>query len=180
MNARVTFDAQADLSTADRAVNRALAALVYPPADVAVWPGRHLEWADSTWCARVFDADGSLVSYAGVLVRDARAGDRAVRIGGIAGVKTHPEFRRRGLAALAMGRAVEFFRECGDVDFALLVCEPRLLATYGRMGWREFAGELRTVQHGASEPFTFNRAMTHDVLGPAPAGGVIDLCGPPW
>ncbi len=128
----------------------------------------------------MFDDAGALVSYAGVLVRDARSDGRAVRIGGIGGVRTHPEFRRRGLAALAMGRAVEFFRACGDVDFALIVCEPRLLRTYGRMGWREFTGELWTLQHGAGERFTFNRVMTHDVRGPAPVDGVIDLCGPPW
>ena len=179
MIVKVTLDAQADLGDADRAVNRALAAAVYPPEEIAKWAGGHLEWADSQWCARVFDEAGALVSYAGILVRDGLAGGEPVKIGGIGGVKTHPGHRRRGFAALAMARAVEWFRE-RDVDFGLIVCEPRLLGTYGRMGWREFPGELRVLQHGVPETFTFNRVMTHHVRIAAPARGVIDLCGPPW
>jgi GNAT superfamily N-acetyltransferase len=179
MTATVTLDRKADLDPAARAQTRALAAVVYPPETVASWPGHHLEWSDVTHCARVFDDAGALVSYAGVLVREGGLDGRPARIGGIGGVRTHPDHRRRGLAALAMGRAVAWFRERGDVDFGLIVCEPRLLGTYGRMGWREFPGELRVRQRGATEPFTFNRVMTHDVRGSAP-DDVIDLCGPPW
>ena len=179
MTATVTLDRKADLDAAARAQSVALAAAVYPPETVAHWPGSHLEWSDVTHCARVFEG-GSLVSYAGVLVRDGRHDGRPVRIGGIGGVKTHPDHRRRGLAALAMGRAVEWFRACGDVDFALLVCEQRLLGTYGRMGWREFTGTLQVLQRGAPAIFTFNRVMTHPVRTDGPAAGVIDLAGPPW
>jgi len=179
MAARVRLDALSDLSAAERAVNLALRDAVYSPEEIAEWPGRHLEWSNVDWCVRVFDEAGALVSYAGVLVRDAEAAGRPVRVGGIGGVRTHPGQRRRGYAGLAMGRAVEWFGERGDVDFALLVCEPRLLGTYGRMGWREFPGELRVRNRGATEVFTFNRVMTHDVRGSAP-DGVLDLCGPPW
>ena len=180
MTATVTLDRKSDLDAAARAQSLALAAAVYPPETVASWPGNHLEWSDVTHCARVFDDAGALVSYAGVLVREGTRDGRPARIGGIGGVKTHPDHRRRGLAALAMGRAVEWFHERGDVDFGLLVCEPRLLGTYGRMGWREFTGTLRVLQRGTSETFTFNRVMTHTVREDAPAAGMIDLAGPPW
>ena len=180
MAATVTLDRKADLDAAARALSAALAAAVYPPETLADWPGHHIEWSDVTHCARVFDDAGALVSYAGVLVREGSLDGRPARIGGIGGVKTHPDHRRRGHAALAMGRAVEWFRERGDVDFALLVCEPRLLGTYGRMGWREFTGTLTVLQRGVPEPFTFNRVMTHSVRTEAPAAGVIDLAGPPW
>jgi aminoglycoside 2'-N-acetyltransferase I len=180
MTATVTLDLKADLDPAARAQNVALAAAVYPPETVADWPGHHLEWSDVTHCARVFDETGLLVSYAGVLVHDGALDGRPVRIGGIGGVKTHPDHRRRGLAALAMGRAVAWFRERGDVDFALLVCESRLLGTYGRLGWSEFGGTLRTLQRGVPEVFTFNRVMTHSVRSEAPDAGLVDLAGPPW
>ncbi len=180
MTATVTLDRKADLDAAARAQSVALAAAVYPPESVASWPGNHLEWSDVTHCARVFDDAGVLVSYAGVLVRDGSLDGRPARIGGIGGVKTHPGHRRRGHAALAMGRAIGWFRERGDVEFALLVCEPRLLGTYARLGWREFAGTLTVRQRGARAAFTFNRVMTHSVRTEAPAAGVIDLAGPPW
>lgn len=180
MTTTVTLDLKSDLDSAARAQNVALAAVVYPPEAVASWPGNHLEWSDVTHCARVFGDTGALVSYAGVLVRRGSLDGRPANIGGIGGVKTHPDHRRRGLAALAMGRAVTWFRERGDVDFALLVCEPRLLGTYGRMGWREFGGTLRVTNHGLPDTFTFNRVMTHSVRTEAPAAGVIDLAGPPW
>ena len=180
MTATVTLDLKSDLDAAALAQTKALAAAVYPPEVLAGWTGHHIEWSDVTHCVRVSDDAGALVSYAGVLVRDGQLDGRPVRIGGIGGVTTHPAHRRRGLAALALGRAAEWFRERGDVDFGLLVCEPRLLATYGRMGWREFTGTLRVLQRGAPDTFTFNRVMTHSVRTEAPAAGVIDLAGPPW
>ena len=57
-----------------------------------------------------------------------------MRIGGIGGVKTDPSMRRRGLAARGMQRAHEFFREQAGLDFALLVCQPRLLDYHNGLG----------------------------------------------
>src|SRR5215207_10039159 len=113
MSAAVHFGTLAALTDAERAVSRALAAAVYPPEAVANWSGNHLDWSNVEWCVRVFDEAGAQVSYAGVLVRDATLDGGPVRVGGIGGVRTHPDARRRGYAALAMRRAVEFFGERG-------------------------------------------------------------------
>jgi GNAT superfamily N-acetyltransferase len=93
---------------------------------------------------------------------------------------THPAARGRGYAAQGIRRAVEFFREQGDVAIAILVCEPGLLEYYGRLGWRAFDGRLLVRQHGESANFTFNRVMVHDVDAASPTSGTIDLMGPPW
>lgn len=169
----------ADLSAADRAAVAELSRAVYPPAEAAAWPGRSIEWAAPEWCALVRGPDGAILSHAGAIVRDATHDGRPIRAGGVGGVKTHPAARGRGLAAAAVARAVAFFRGAG-ADFALLVCETDLVPYYRRLGWAEFDGTPLVAQRGETVPFTFNRAMTFGIDKPAPAGGSLDLRGPPW
>jgi GNAT superfamily N-acetyltransferase len=174
------LDRVIDLSEADREALRALSEAVYPPGQSTSWPGRQIEWSAAEWCVRVHDDAGRLVSYVGVVLRDALLDGRPVRVGGIGGVKTHPAARRRGLAGIGMRRAIELFHGEPGVDFALLVCGPHLLDYYGRLGWRVFDGRLLVRQRGATAEFTFNRVMTYGVRSAAPVGGTVDLLGPPW
>lgn len=172
---------RADLTPAERDGLRALSAAVYPPEAIAAWPGRALTWAQPEWAVLLKDADGQLLSHAGALLRAGSLDGAPVTIGGIGGVLTHPDARRRGLAARAMGRALDHFREAG-ADFALLVCEPRLIPTYERLGWSRHAGDVysRQGQTDTALPFTFNLVMTC-ALGLSPPGeAAIDLQGPPW
>jgi GNAT superfamily N-acetyltransferase len=170
----------ADLSPSEQAAVRALALAVYPPEVTAAWPGRAIEWALHQWAVIGWDAEGAALCYVGVVLREARWNDRGVKVGGIGGVKAHPASRGRGLATTATQGALEFFREQGDVDFGLLVCEPGLVPFYERLGWRRFPGDLFVVQHQASVPFTFNLPMTIPVRLQEPLTGAIDLLGPPW
>jgi GNAT superfamily N-acetyltransferase len=170
----------ADLTEREQTALRTLALAVYPPEVSAAWPGRAIEWAAHLWAVVGWDAEGAALSYVGVILRDARWGDRPVRVGGIGGVKTHPASRGRGLATTAIRRALDFFHERGDVDFGLLVCEPGLVPFYERLGWRRFPGELLVAQRRATVPFTFNLTMTTPVRLEEPLAGTIDLLGPPW
>ena len=106
-----------------------------------------------------------LVSYVGAIERDCLHDSKQVRIGGIGGVMTHPDARRKGMAALGIARAIDFFS---------------LLGYYTRLGWREFGGTLLTKQHDKTVEFTFNRVMVVDIAEQAPPYGVIDLLGRPW
>jgi hypothetical protein len=175
-----SLDRVADLTDGERAALQALSREVYPPGEWADWQGRHLEWAAAEWCVRVWSDDGELASYVGVVLRRGTHDGQSVLIGGVGGVKTHPVARRRGYAALGMRRAVEFFHQPLAVDFALLVCEPQLLAYYSRLGWHEFNGRLVVKQHGAVSEFTFNRVMVCGAQSVGPTDGTIDLLGPPW
>ena len=170
----------ADLSVDEQAALRTLSLAVYPPEVSATWPGRAIEWAAPQWGIIGWDAEDAALCYVGVVLRDARWNDRAVRVGGIGGVKTHPASRGRGFATTAIQRALDFFREQGDVDFGLLVCEPDLVQFYDRLGWRRFPGDLFVIQRQATVPFTFNLAMTTPVRLQAPLTGTIDLMGAPW
>jgi aminoglycoside 2'-N-acetyltransferase I len=169
-----------DLNEDDRAGVHALSLAVYPPEEWADWPGRTVEWTDPDWCILVREDDAAVVSYTGVVLRDAILDGRSVRVGGVGGIKTHPAARGRGYARVSISAALDFFRTQGDVGFALLVCEPHLLAYYSALGWREFRGRLLVLQHGETREFTFNRVMTHDVGSAGPVAGTIDLHGPPW
>jgi hypothetical protein len=177
--ASLSFDRVADLSEDDRLAVRELSLAVYPPEQFADWPGRDVEWATPEWCVRVRAADGSLLSYVGVYLRDATHDGRAVRLGGVGNVKTHPSARGQGLAGRGVRRAVEFFGE-QDVDFGLLVCNPNLVGYYEGLGWRLFIARLDVRQRGVAVEFTLCRAMTLAVRSDGPTVGTIDLCGPPW
>lgn len=167
------------LTEADRAAMQELSLAVYPPDVAANWPGRHLEWSPPESWVRVW-ADDQLASCTGVLLRDATQDGQPVLIGGIGGVKTHPDYRRRGFAELAIGHALKFFQSQPSVAFGLLVCKPELIPYYSRLGWQEFDGTLVVRQHGTPAEFTYNRVMVCEIQTPAPAGGAIDLQGPPW
>ncbi len=169
----------ADLTAGEQSALRALSAAVYPPEVAAVWPGRTIEWERHSQCVIGWDGD-AVLCYVGLILRNAKWNDRAVKVGGIGGVKTHPAARGRGLASAAIRLALDFFHDQGNVDFVLLVCEPHLVPFYERFGWRTFPGELLVTQRGATGPFTLNLCMTAPVRLAEPLDGTIDLLGPPW
>jgi GNAT superfamily N-acetyltransferase len=179
MEMNVTFDLLTNLSDDERAKIRSLSQVVYPPNETAEWPGRHIEWSIPECCVRIM-TDDELISYTGIVLRQALHNDRSIRIGGVGGVMTHPEYRRQGIAQLGLRRSIKFFHEELNIEFALLVCKPDLIAYYSKLGWHEFNGQLIVKQYGNETEFTFNRVMTYDIQSSGPITGIIDLCGPPW
>jgi aminoglycoside 2'-N-acetyltransferase I len=170
----------ADLTGDEQLALRTLSLAVYPPEISAAWPGRAIEWASAQWSVIGWETGGEALCHVGVILREARWNERAVKVGGIGGVKTHPASRGRGFATTAIQRALDFFHEQKDVDFGLLVCEPALMPFYERLGWRMFPGDLLVKQKQSTVPFTFNLPMTIPIRLQEPLDGKIDLLGPPW
>lgn len=168
-----------NLTAQEREALRTLSLAVDPPEDSAIWPGRSIEWTAHQWSV-IGWLEGAALCYVGIILREARWNDRAVRVGGIGGVKTHPSSRGRGFATTAIQQALDFFREKGDVDFGLLVCEPDLVPFYERLGWCKFPGKLFVIQRQMTVSFTFNLPMTIPLRLQETLGGKIDLMGPPW
>ncbi len=168
------------LATADREALRALTVAVYTPSVLASLPATRVTWAQAQWSIRVWDDAERLVSHVGVLTRTVRVGDAHVRIGGIGGVKTHPDARGQGYASHGIREAVRFFSDELRVAFALLVCLPPTVPFYERQGWRRFDGTLLVQQPEGIISFTANLPMVLPILSPAPVDGTIDLCGEPW
>lgn len=170
----------ADLLPADRDALRALTLAVYSPDVLATLPETRVTWAPATWGIRVRNDDGRLVSYVGMLTREATVEGAPVLIGGIGGVKTHPDARRRGYAAAALRAATTFFTDACGVAFILLVCLPPTVPYYERLGWRRFHGTLLVEQPGGTITFTANLPMVLPARDTAPLDGTINLCGYPW
>jgi GNAT superfamily N-acetyltransferase len=180
VDAVLSLDRVAHLTEDEHVAIRALSLAVYPPDEWVDWPGHQLEWAAAEWCVRVWSDHDTLACYVGVVLRQALHNGQPVCIGGVGGVKTHAAARRCGYAALALRRAIEFFRDQPCIDFALLMCEQHLIRYYSWLGWQEFAGRLFVNQHGAAIEFNFNRVMVCSIRAAAPLVGTIDLLGPPW
>ena len=91
---------------------------------------------DPTWHPEqtlVVSCEGRLVSALRIWDRQIHLGSTPVRIGGIGGVTTHPEYRRRGLASQLMTCAEEVMRS-GGYELGLLFTEiPARF--YRRLGW---------------------------------------------
>ena len=90
----VSLDKISKLSEVDLSAVREMFKAVYPPEEIGDWPGRHIEWAEFEWCARVWGYERELVSYIGIVLREASLDRRSVLVGGVGGVATHPEARR--------------------------------------------------------------------------------------
>ena len=139
-----------------------------------------LQWSSDDWHVMV-RVKGQVVSRVGIVERTGTVNGQPVRLGGIGGVATRPEFRRRGYAQAALTTAAGFMRNGLKVEFGLLICSVKMMPYYGRLGWQPVKGPLTFDQPKGK--VTFDDSTKIMVL---PCNkhdwppGVIDLCGPPW
>jgi aminoglycoside 2'-N-acetyltransferase I len=160
---------------------------VAKPLFNAVWPPDVIEklpWAGIVFAhakLRVLvqaDPEG-LVCHVGIYRREVKWNGRKIRAGGIGGVLTREDARRRGYASIALNAAIQTFKDEGSTDFALLFCEPHNAPFYVGRGWKPFDGEIYVEQPAGRIRFDAIAPYVHDIRR-APRQGVIDLCGLPW
>ncbi len=157
------------------------------PLMKAVWPRRaaektswgHIEWANADLRVLIDAPDGGLACHVGIYFRTVTWNGHKVHVGGIGGVSTRDDCRRRGYASLALDAAVATMRANETVKFALLFCEPHNFAFYQARGWEAFAGEIFCEQPSGRIKFDAMAPFVFDIVG-APRTGAIDLCGLPW
>jgi len=149
-----------------------LIAEAFPPDDLKV------EWAKSDWHVLVWEGD-ELTSHVEIVERIATVGGQPVRLGGIGGLATRPQWRRRGLAEAAMKAAQSFLRDRLAVDFGLLICDEKMTHYYGKIGWKLVSRSLLIGQKKGKVTFPAP-TMILPVCKDQWPEGEIDLCGPPW
>ena len=158
----------------------------YPPGEVRL--GSDLRWADldaeTDYLIR-FREDGGLRACAWTTKRTVTVSDRELRVAGIRGVVTDPDYRRRGYGRAVMERAHELMRSFADCDVALLFSSVMAVSFYESLGWRTVDGPVTCDQPGGRIDYT-------DALPTAPvmalalrhaAGlpfGPIHVQGFPW
>jgi aminoglycoside 2'-N-acetyltransferase I len=157
------------------------------PLFEAVWPAHvldqmpwgHIQWAHADLRVLIDAPEGGLASHVGIYFRTIDWNGRKVHIGGIGGVMTREDCRRRGYATLAVDAAVQTLRANEAVKFALLFCEDHNIAFYQARGWHPFTGEIHCKQPSGRIRFDLMTPMVFDI-GRAPRQGTLDLCGLPW
>ena len=91
---------------------------------------------DPTWRTSqspVVVVDGRIVSTLRIWERRVHVGATHFRMGGVGGVTTHPDYRKRGIATRLMEHAADYMRDDG-YDLGLLFTEIPA-GFYRRLGW---------------------------------------------
>ena len=179
MSVTTTLKATSEFTEAETLALQVMKSAVYPEVTPEIEANRAREWEAPQWGVMVTDEACDLLSYTGIVIREATFEGNGILIGGIGGVATHPDHRGKGYAPLGMGRALDFLLG-REAAIGLLVCRDELVDYYTALGWRLFEGTVINSQYGAPEVFTFNNVLVGDLASPAPASGVVDLCGPAW
>jgi len=152
---------------------------VWPPEIVAKLPWADIVFAHADLRVLVEDEAEGVVCHVGIHRREATWNGRKMRIGGIGGVLTRKDQRRRGYASIALNAAIQTLRDEGATEFALLFCEPHSAPFYAGRGWKPFDGEIFCEQPQGRVRFEALAPYLHH-LKRSPPSGTIDLCGLPW
>ncbi len=170
---RIAIQRLADFPEADRRAIDEIDRQAFTGEDMG------LTWSTPEWYV-TGRLEGQIVSIVGILVRDCLLDGQPLRLAGISGVATLPQFQRRGFASTLMRAAGDFMREQIDARFALLLCAPTTMPIYARVGWQVIQGPMRFSQPDGCR-HSFEEILMvlplHDTPWP---GGTIDLCGLPW
>lgn len=152
---------------------------VWPPDVVEKLPWAGIVFANAELRVLVQDEAEGVVCHVGIYRREVKWNGRKIRAGGIGGVLTREDARRRGYASIALNAAIQTLKDEGATDFALLFCEPHNAPFYMGRGWKPFEGEIYADQPQGRVRFEAIAPYVYDIRR-APRQGVIDLCGLPW
>jgi aminoglycoside 2'-N-acetyltransferase I len=153
---------------------------VWPAEAVRELPWGHIRWADADLRVMIEAPDGGLACHVGIFFRNVNWNGRSVHIGGIGGVATRPDCRRRGYASISLNAAIQTMRDHDAAQFALLFCEPHNFEFYRSRGWQPFGGDIDVEQPDCKMRFTAMSPFVLDLKRRAPLLGTIDLRGLPW
>jgi len=140
--------------------------------------GELLKYAPAEWYVVGF-VGHELVGHAGVVKRVIAVGGQTLEVGGMTGVVTEPDHRKRGVARTLIAGGVAFLREEHQVSLALLTCSRKVGPLYERLGWRVV--QAPTVYAQPDGPRTSSGlTMVMESDGLSWPDGPIDLRGLPW
>jgi GNAT superfamily N-acetyltransferase len=153
---------------------------VWPPQVVATLPWAGVVFGKPALRVLVSDEAGDVLCHIGLYRREVTWNGRKLRAGGIGGVLTREDVRRRGYASIALNAAIQTLKDERSIDFALLFCAPERAPFYLARGWRPFEGEIYAEQPEQGRiRFDAILPLIHPIKR-APLTGTIDLCGLPW
>lgn len=152
---------------------------IYPPEKLINTPMHGIEWAHAQRRVLLY-LDDVLRAVAGIHEREVLCDGQKMRVAGIGGVMTEPEFQGRGHGRQVMLQVMELLRTEAECAFGLLFCEDHNVGFYSKLGWTLFEGDMVVEQHGKTGPFSFRNVMVLPLAEPIPVVSKLDLCGLPW
>ncbi len=178
---RMTVQAVGEFDAGRRRALETLSRAAFPPGEQETEIPARFTWAKAEWGALIESAEGDLVSYAAIACRKVELDGRFLVLAGLGGVKTHPDWRRRGLAARAVAGIMNHARRQTDASFAMLFCRPDRMTFYAVLGWSAFEGKIDMRQPGGVDAYLEAfRGMTAPLGDAAPVAGHLDICGLPF
>ncbi|HSV86972.1 MAG TPA: GNAT family N-acetyltransferase [Levilinea sp.] len=136
-----------------------------------------IEWSPSDWVVLGL-LDGMIVSQICVLEREVDVGGEKIRVGGVGGVATHPDYRQKGYAGKLLQASEQFFHEL-DLPFGVLVCGEEKRPYYASFGWVKI--ENRTIFQNEGQDREMDGTMMilplKEFTWP---DGLLNLNGKPW
>jgi GNAT superfamily N-acetyltransferase len=123
--------------------------------------------------------EGSLVGRVGILERSISVEEELLRVGGICGVVTVPEYRGRGIASALLGESVAFIKNRLSLPFALLTCRLKLEDFYEKLGWKTVNGPTVFTQPDGVRTCG-GLTMVMELGSRLWPEGPIDMRGLPW
>src|SRR3569832_946230 len=149
---------------------------VWPPAELAKRSKDDVKWANPDLRVLIETDDGTLACHAGIFFRTVTWNGQKVHVGGIGGVATRAEHRRRGYASIALEAAVQTMRHHDAAQFAVLFCEPHNFEFYQSRGWHPFTGTIYAEQPDGQIRFEAMAPFVFDLKRRAPTLGTLDMC----
>lgn len=153
---------------------------VWPPSEKEKLSWGHVKWARADLRVVIETDDGELACHAGIYFRTVTWNGQKVHVGGVGGIATRADQRRRGYASIALNAAVHTMRDHDAAQFALLFCEPHNFDFYQSRGWQPFVGTVFAEQPEGKIRFEAMAPFVLDLKRRAPTLGTLDLCGLPW
>lgn len=152
---------------------------IWPPEVVAQLPWAGITSAHADLRVLLRDEMYDVVCHVGIYRREGTWNGRRVILGGVGGVLTREDKRRRGYATVALDAAIHTLKDEGATDMGLLFCEPRHAQFYVARGWTLFEGDIYAEQPGGRIRYTALQPHVFDIRRKLHRG-TIDVCGLPW
>lgn len=137
-----------------------------------------LKWAEPEWYILALN-DSALIGRVGIIDREVLIERKRLRVGGISGVITKNEWRKKGVGNTLMTEAVGVIKEKLNTSFGLLLCRQEVSGFYNKLGWK--VNDFPTSFEQPQGKMTFPRlTMTYSGDGIFWPKGPVDLNGLPW
>jgi RimJ/RimL family protein N-acetyltransferase len=141
-------------------------------------PYAGMAYAKMEWNVLVY-VGNVLASNVEIVERTVTVGGQPVRVGGIGGVATLPEYRGRSLATQAMIAAAKFMEDELGLEYGLLITSTRRETFYKGLGWQVISEPAYFDQPSGkiqNEGITMSLSMAGKFWPP----GMVDFCSLPW